>query len=204
MNIFLLNEDININVSEYVDAHVNKMITEHTQMLVDAVFTSDPDNYPYWNVFKPFYSKKKEKVTPHHNHPCTVWARESRENWIYLKTLTHRLYLEWIYRGDKAKNTSHKSWDLLKTVKVPNLPSKGLTPFRMAIEDKTLHSDDVFKSYRDYYNKYKQHLSVKPVQKNFQIIDVKLGWTKRQVPEWFEFNPELLKPENHTPRGRKN
>ena len=204
MNIFLLNQDMEVNVSEYVDLHVNKMITEHTQMLLDAVHYFDPDNYPFWERFKPFFNKIKNKATPHRLHPCTIWARESRSNWLYLKRLTGILYQEWLYRRGYGSNHPHKSWDLLKDVEAPKtLEDKGLTPFAKAIQNQDYHLDCVFESYKLYYNKDKQHLSVTPVQKNFKIIDVKVAWTRREVPEWFEFNSELLKPENHKPRVPK-
>ena len=148
MNIFLLNEDININVSEYVDAHVNKMITEHTQMLVDVVFTSDPDNYPYWNVFKPFYSKKKEKVTPHHNHPCTVWARQSSGNyeWLYVHFLA--LGMEYTYRyGKQHASITKLAKPLMQFPK--NIHKGDMTPLAQAMPDE-YKDDNPIVAYRNY------------------------------------------------------
>ena len=52
-----------------------------------------------------------------------------------------------------------------------NITNGPLTPFAMAITDKTcIVPDDPVESYRNYYRMQKRHLA---------------SWTKRPIPEWY-------------------
>jgi hypothetical protein len=103
----------------------------------------------------------------HAKHPCTLWAGESLENWLWLKQLAKCLNVEYIYRYSKAFN--HRSWDVIVSLPVPPLPSKGLTPFALAMPDEYKQACPVA-SYRAYYMREKQHIAV---------------WTRRAAPHWY-------------------
>ena len=70
MNIFVLDEDPKVAASLVIDKHSVKMPLESMQMMSTIADHLGLDS-PYDPVML--------------NHPCTIWARESRQN---LRTLT--------------------------------------------------------------------------------------------------------------------
>lgn len=86
----------------------------------------------------------------HENHPCTVWARKSLDNWLWLKSLGMELYAEYQYRYD---GKTHKSGEVLKNLPQPAshwFEFNGLTERPMAMPDQYKCSN-VVESYRAYY-----------------------------------------------------
>ena len=151
MNIFVLDKEVEKCAEYHCDKHVIKMILESAQML-SAVVRLNGHDIGY-------------KLT-HKNHPCTIWARESLSNYNWLVRLTRLLNYEYRYRYDKDIN--HKSYDLVKTLPIPDLPDIGLTPFAQAMPEQYKNKNAV-KAYRDYYINEKSSF---------------LTWTKRKKPKW--------------------
>jgi len=152
MNIFILDRDIETNVKYYYDKHVIKMILEYTQILSTVCRLNGID-----------MGYKKT----HTKHPSIKWTLKSKSNYIYLKALTKALHEEWQYRFNHTKN--HKSYDVMLTLPVPDIEDKGLTKFKAVMPDEYI-TDDIVKSYRDYYICEKSHLA---------------EWTGRKAPSWF-------------------
>lgn len=152
MNIFYLDSDHETSARYHVDRHVVKMVTEYAQLLSSAVRLSGID--------------AGYKVT-HKNHPSAIWTRESLDNWLWLRDLTEMLNYEYMYRYDKAEN--HGAYDVVRSLPLPNIESKGITSFRLAMPD-DVKVEDPIQSYRNYYIKYKQHIAT---------------WKNRDMPDWF-------------------
>lgn len=134
MNIFVLDLDTKKCAEYHSDKHVVKMILETAQMLCSAYyFTNESHKSPY--------------KLAHKNHPCTVWARESLSNWLWLRDLGLSLYDEYKKRYN---NKDHKSGDIILGLDTPNLPDKGLTPFALAMPLE-YRDDDVVMAYKNYY-----------------------------------------------------
>lgn len=108
----------------------------------------------------------------HHNHPCTVWVRESRDNYAWLFKHFSTLCQEYTYRYKKIHKTER---ELLLTLKeCPyNLINKELTPFKLAMgaAPHCININDPVSSYRKFYRTKKDRFEMK--------------WTGRKVPEWF-------------------
>ena len=139
MNIFMLDEDLEINARSMVDKHVVKMPTESAQILCSAIHLSGQDA-PY-------------KLT-HKNHPCCVWCRQSLDNWLYLKHLALEICKEYTYRYRKI----HKAELVIRSLKNPNLPKTGKTKLPNCMDKKYIISDDVIQNYRNYYMKGKSNI----------------------------------------------
>jgi len=159
MNIFYLDEDPKLCAQYHTDKHVVKMILESAQLLCTAV-----------NVLA------GEQVTPykstHVNHPCSIWVRESFDNWNYVWNLAKHLEVEWNLRYNH--NRRHKSLDALNEagiyrLAVHSLPDKGLTPVALAMPDHCKISSDPVECYREYYRKEKVALH---------------SWKGRERPFW--------------------
>lgn len=152
MNIFFLDSDHETNAKYHIDRHVVKMVTEYAQLLSSAVRLSGID--------------AGYKLT-HPNHPSAIWTRESLDNWLWLRDLSEALNYEWMYRYDHFIN--HKAYDTILQLPLPNIESKGITPFRLAMPDDVKHENPI-QAYRNYYNVHKQHIA---------------SWTNRDIPDWF-------------------
>jgi hypothetical protein len=153
MNIFILDKDVTKCAQFHTDKHVVKMILESAQMLCAAVILSGGEA-PY-------------RLT-HKNHPCTVWARESLSNWLWLRDLMEALNIEWKYRYGHTRN--HLSWDKVKNLTPPSIEDKGLTKFAMAMPDSYKTADPIV-AYRTYYLNDKRHIA---------------SWTRREKPSWWQ------------------
>lgn len=161
MNIFILDENPIQNVQWYIDKHVVKMILEHAQMLSTAVALTGTETQ-----YKP----------THINHPCTIWTRQSKQNWLYLRKLTAYLHDEWRYRFNH-KTQVHKAFQVIIELPIPKLPSIGLTPFAQAMDTQYKISNNPIENYRNYYVQAKAPIA---------------NWTKRTKPEWWESYKKLI------------
>ena len=177
MNIFILDTDIEKCAQYHCDKHLIKMILESAQLLCTAHWIDKYVGYvPRKITGEEWEIVRAEKVKPDrdfpylptmYNHPCSIWVRESIENYEWLWQLSDELNIEY---GIRYGGKSHKSFhDVIAKVQDINLPSKGLTPFALAMPDE-LKSDDAIASYRDFYHKDKATFA---------------SWTKRGQPSWW-------------------
>ena len=113
MNIFWLHDNPYTNATYHCDKHIKKMVLETAQMLSTAVHMVEA---PSSNVYKKAYV----------NHPCTVWARESWENFIELWRLGVALGEEWSYRYGREDKPTHKSYKVIKDMDLTTISSKFL------------------------------------------------------------------------------
>jgi len=86
------------------------MLLESTQILCTVLHLNGKDA-PY----KP----------SHQRHPCVIWAGQSLENWLWLRSLVFALNEEYKYRY--AKNQDHASFKVAKMLERPCLPAIGLS-----------------------------------------------------------------------------
>ena len=160
MNIFFLDWDVNKCAQYHLDKHSTKMILEYSQILcgvhhmTDQVNRLSTDQIPY-------------KLS-HKNHPCSIWARESLSNYLYLCELGLELSNEYTYRyGKRHKSTEVIMWCVSNR---PNIPDKGFTEPPKAMPDE-YKVKDVIESYRNYYRGAKSGFAT---------------WKNREIPEWFD------------------
>ena len=137
MNIFYLDEDPRVAVSYFYNKHVVKMILESAQMLCTAhhcIMGEDAD-VPY--------------KMAHVNHPSTVWARRSANNYAWLYDHFVALSKEYTKRYGKV----HLSYTKCKD-KVNILPGglawSGLTEMPQCMPDKYKDPCSI-KAYWNYY-----------------------------------------------------
>ena len=154
MNIFFLDFDVKKCAEYHCDKHVVKMILETAQLLCSAHHVTG-GSAPY-------------KLS-HKNHPCSIWARKSLSNYLYLCELGLELCKEYTYRYGKR----HKSQDVIEwcLINKPNIPDIGFTEPAMAMPDE-YKVKSVVESYRNYYMGAKSGFAV---------------WKNREKPFWFDF-----------------
>lgn len=148
MNIFVTHPNPALAATWLDDKRLNKMITESTQMLSTCIrylTDNDPD------ICNELYR------STHPNHPCNVWIRESKANFMWLLSHAYAMF------NTKACGTGkrHKAGEKLHTCQMiihqtPNLiPERELTPFPNCAANKAKqisfqHIDNVYLAYRMY------------------------------------------------------
>jgi hypothetical protein len=138
MNIFVT-DSCPVRSAEYLDdKRVIKMVLETTQILCTAL-----NHYGEDVPYKP----------THVNHPSNVWARYSRENWLWLWQHGKALSREYTNRYGKV----HKCDSILDDLylKQDVIPSKTLTKHSNNAKRSDMGVDytninDVFLAYRLY------------------------------------------------------
>lgn len=160
MNIFVLDNDVKLSASYYMDTHVNKILLECAQILCTSLFKNGKEDTPY----KP----------THMNHPWILYASSSTLAFCWVLEHAKALCVEYEYRFNKR----HKSTDIIEFAdniylycKFPQRLKRR--PLCVSDDCKIPHLGTVntVESYREYYRKYKRHLA---------------KWTKRDIPHWYE------------------
>lgn len=150
MNIFILDKNPALAAKYQCDKHVIKMCLETAQILCTAL--------QRYGVETPYKAA-------HKNHPCTLWAGNSRANFLWLYLHGMALCEEYTKRYGKT----HKSQAVIEDAysKVEVLPIAGLTPFVQAMPD-VYKNECPVTAYRNYY------------------LGEKLGFStwKTQTPYW--------------------
>jgi len=147
----------------HVDKHVVKMILESCQLLCTVHHLCPNPNSSY----VPPYKKT------HMNHPCSIWLRESAENYKWLVELALELCYEYTYRFSKGTLIKiHKCQPYIEELKnnIPDIPNTPFTQPRQAMPEMYKGTDSIL-AYRDYYF-FEKHRMLK--------------WTKRETPVWIE------------------
>lgn len=183
MNIFFLSWVIDICVQYHCDKHVIKMILETTQLLSTCHHVVDPIKAEDYEKLGLIYRKT------HPNHPCSLWLRDCKENYIWLCHFGLALCKEYAYRYDKQPS-DHKCHRMLMFLihHVPSLPSNNgvITQPKLAMPDQYKTADPIY-SYRMYYLNEKQRMLV---------------WRKRSPPTWVP--PQLHVIHNQHEQKRLN
>ena len=179
MNIFVVDQQPEIAAKMLCNSHVVKMILESCQLLSTAHHVLDGDVIEV-NTGKRRYktsicTKKDICKATMINHPCTIWVRESRANYMWLWKHAYALCKEYTARYGKIHAMEAMLMDGLYTPPV-NIPRAKLTPFAQAMPEQYKDSDAVI-AYRKYYINEKKRFA---------------KWKNSVVPKWFsEENPEL-------------
>ena len=153
MNIFVLDYDPVKAAKMQCDKHVVKMSLETAQLLCSA-----------------FPKGKAPYKQTHVNHPCSIWCRNSKANYLWL--ITHGIALcdEYQFRYNKV----HKSKKVIlwckKNIRTLKFQKKKKTHFALCFSERFKIGNAV-QSYRKYYKTEKHTIS---------------AWKKlRERPKWF-------------------
>jgi len=167
MNIFYLNRKPKIAAQMMCDKHVVKMILESAQMLSTAHRVLDGDEHA---------DKVGLYKMAHKNHPSSIWARSSIENYVWLYEHMEALMGEYTYRYDKKHATerlhgvlARPPWHMI------GMPV-GFTDPPQCMPD-YCKNDDAVSAYHKYYIMEKANFAT---------------WKRRDKPEWFNIDPRQL------------
>jgi len=156
MNIFVLHRDPVVAAQMQCDRHVVKMVLESAQMLSTAV-----------NVL----GGEARYKTAHVNHPCSIWARETLGNFIWLYDHGMALAKEYTERYGKRHKSEEVIQDCMDEIRPLPLYNLKRTPHPLCMPDE-YKTTDVVESYRSFYIGDKSRFA---------------QWNKtRPAPQWWE------------------
>jgi hypothetical protein len=194
MNIFALSTSPQESARQMIDKHVIKMPTETCQMLHTNIlymqYVQEHGKEPQLKDLKAFHQEiGSELMKPAMlNHPSTIWARQSLDNFDWL--LYHGVSLcgEYTHRYEKEHGTQKRIVDCglyRKFIDNHNYPLDKLTPVTIAMDDsyriENTFDDEwefVIESYRHYYLEGKWKFA---------------EWRMNRRPDWFPANQYEIK-----------
>lgn len=139
MNIFYVHNDPAHAAICLPDKLVVKMPLESAQMLSTAHRLLSGDEYcDERGIYKKAYM----------NHPCTIWARETSQNYLWLYYHFFALCKEYETRYDRQHLSYVKLNDFLSQLPL-GIANAGLTTMPQAMPDEYKCQDPI-KAYRDY------------------------------------------------------
>lgn len=158
MNIFYLSKDYQKSAELMCDKHVVKMILESAQMLCTAhhINTTIHDVNSLYKIV-------------HKNHPSTIWARNTKEQYLWLYKHFCSLCDEYTFRYGKRHATDLKLREKLSILPL-SFPETGFTPPPKCMPD-IYKEGTTIRAYRKYYKFAKSHFA---------------KYTKRPVPEFMQ------------------
>lgn len=133
MNIFVTDEDPIKAAKNLDDKRVVKMILECAQMLSTAMHAVGAPGPPYRKAYV--------------KHPCSIWVRETRENYNWLLAHMSALSIEY---SDRYPGKVHKCSQLITIFDnaASYIPAGKITPFPNCTIYK--ENTDTVQAYRDY------------------------------------------------------
>jgi len=163
MNIFYLDHDPVIAAKAMTDKHVVKMILESAQLLSTAhrVLDGEPmvqlsaagrrlTRYSHPTLDDVLYK------STHINHPSGVWARESKENYLWLYKHFLALCSEYTNRYGRTHLTYEKLGTILGSPPL-SIADTPFTTIKLAMPI-PYHLPDPVEAYRYYYESEKLHI----------------------------------------------
>lgn len=186
MNLFILSENPQLAAEYHCDKHVPKMIVEACQMLSTAHRILDgkevimhhhisgtvPPRWrkrKTWSLEDPLLDNVLYKAC-YINHPCSVWIRDSIDNYIWAVAYAAFLCEEFKLRFGKEHKCFKLINDHLCKTPVNISTTLGRTPFAQAMPSQYKTENAVI-AYRNYYFNEKKRFA---------------QWKKnREIPVWW-------------------
>jgi hypothetical protein len=167
MNIYYLHENPVFAAQMLCDKHVPEMVLETAQILNTVLHHLQAQAGTIYRPTQPA-------------HPCIVWARQSRENYLWVRRHGVALAAEHQLR---FKNTHKSAEMILATPLDPPLVESGFTEPHQAVEPIFHVIGDPVAAYRDAYWFAKRRIAT---------------WSKgRDAPQWWIQRVEREAEEEH-------
>jgi hypothetical protein len=201
MNIFALSICPAESAEQMIDKHVIKMPTETCQMLHTNIlcmqYVQEHGKEPQLKELKAFHKEiGSDLMKPAMlNHPSTIWARQSLDNfdWLYHHGLA--LSKEYAYRYDKEHGSHQRIYDCVQHMDIImnyEFPTNELTPVSIAMDDQYRLDPVVF------YNTARVEFGIEYDEWDFVIHSYRnyylegkwdiAEWRNNRRPDWFPAN----------------
>ena len=168
MNIFVLDEDPAQAARYLDDVRLPKMCVESAQMMASAL-----RRHGATDEQMPLTKAGKRYKGGYAHHPCTVWAGDSRANFVWLALHAIEQCKEYTRRFDKEHACYGPINHMARMWKTAKFEENYMTPFAQAMPDEYKADDDVVKAYRSYY-------------KSKEYSKGGVRYIRADVPTWWE------------------
>lgn len=177
MNIFVLQKSPTLAARDQCDQHVCKMPCETAQMLSTAhrvisgkeeiVISPTGRRNRYWRL----HDEREDTVckAAFVNHPCSIWARESLGNFVWLYDHGIALCNEYEHRFNRVHGSKIVIQECMDQIDRLNLTGLATTDFAICMPDE-FKRDGAIESYRQFYISDKSRFA---------------RWTTRSAPSWY-------------------
>lgn len=201
MNMFITDFDHAINVASYCDVHLNKMLTEQSQLLSNAHRIHDGRDgmirdkkgklVPYQYVLYHMGENNNEPLLykmSHQGHPCTKWISESVLNYKFGYDLLRAMHEEYRFRFSKNHGSKKIFSDLRQHPR--NMKKVAMTPIK-AVTDLRTDNGSITEVYQKVFNlKFIDWTTTNKEIKNGipskRKRKVSVAWTNRPMPSFIE------------------
>jgi hypothetical protein len=156
VNLFALDEDPILAAESACNQHIVKMPTETAQMLCYVTARHNPDQD--WGTFPRRHADGTahpyRTTGSHRNHPCTLWAGETQDNWKWV--VEHGLAMCAVYTRRYSKSGAppkiHKAQAVIEWCRdfTTPPPAGDLQPFTQAMPEEFRCPNGV-DAYRNFY-----------------------------------------------------
>ena len=177
MNIFITNEDPVISARELCDQHCRSKMMIESAIMLQNCFTNE--QLQHISCPRTKTGKVRKSGKGYAKHQCTIWVKESKENYMWLVNHTLEMFNERDYRWPNSNGHFTKTFiEWCKENKDHTIHTElSLTPFTVAISQdskcRTLVRDFNSLPVTEQYKQYIKH------DKNFAT------WTTRSKPSWY-------------------
>jgi len=168
MNIFVLDEDPAQAARYLDDVRLPKMCVESAQMMASAL-----RRHGATDEQMPLTKKGTPYIGGYKHHPCTVWAGDSRCNFVWLALHAIEQCKEYTRRFGKEHACSGPINHMARMYSTVKFEEEYMTPFAQAMPDEYKSDDDVVKAYRSYY-------------KSKEYSKGGVRYIRADVPTWWE------------------
>jgi hypothetical protein len=167
MNIFVTHSDPYFAAIALDDKRLNKMIVESAQMMAYALKRHGSQCIPYTLSGYPYRTSGG-----HRNHPCTIWAGNTRSNFFWL--LNHFSYMLEEYKDRFNKEHGCSSNFPIFAAGAVDIPEGELEEFVNCSAYVTTSSNPLII----------ESLYRRTLQDKWRADKKPPTWTKRNPPEW--------------------
>jgi hypothetical protein len=175
VNIFCTNDDPIISAQELCDQHCRSKMQIESAILLQHCFSNETlKSAPPTKKGTPRKSGKG-----YYNHPCSVWARESKQNFEWLCEHALEMFNERDYRWPTSAEHFTKTfieWCRDSIDKTSACKGAKLTPFAVAINPESKCRQVKGFEQLSTVDKYKQYIRL---DKDFAT------WSNRSKPSWY-------------------
>ena len=144
MNRFIIEDTPSKIAQSLCDQHVVKMPLEEAQMLCTALWHHAPSFAEEHDLYKPVHQK----------HPCTLWAMETRTNYLFAITLYKAMLVEYTKRYHKRHGASKHEHTLSSWWAINSIPDGKMTAHPQCFSGHDDLKTDEFmpiEAYRKFY-----------------------------------------------------
>lgn len=183
MNLFVLSDNYGYSAWLHPKKLAPKMVLEAGQVACSVIHVLAPELV---EDCQPWIYKLSHK-----NHPTSIWARESKTNYIELLDRTKALYIETLKRngGTNHHKTVVQYGRLNKLYEVADLidwPQLGPTPYKLAFNASSGIDKSVYDGSRQHaIDLYRHYIKTKPYltpEDNFSKVESSPGFYGQHRP----------------------